>query len=171
MAANVAIRLLQVHVCIIYFVSGISKLMGRAWWNGTAVWGAIANFELAPMQYQIYNILLHFVAHNELVFSTFLILGTYFTLAFEIGYPFLIWRPRFRRLFLASALLLHGMIGVVMGLKSFALIMLVMNLAFLTSGEAHLLIAWPGRLRAWCAARWARPTSAVALETAVQRKA
>ena len=156
-SANLAIRLLQVHVCIIYFVSGIAKLMGRMWWNGTAVWGTLANFEMAPMHYDIYNVVLRFLSHNELVFSMFLAAATYFTLAFEIGYPFLIWRPRFRRIYLGAALLLHGMIGVVMGLSSFALIMLIMNMAFLTSEEAHWLAGLPGRLRNWCAARWSQP--------------
>lgn len=144
--ANVAIRLLQVHLCIIYFVSGIAKLTGRSWWNGTAVWGTLANYEMAPMQYDFYNVLLRFLSHNELVFSMVLMAGSYFTLAFEIGYPFLIWRPRFRRLYLASAVLLHGMIGTVMGLSSFALIMLVMNMAFLTDEEARWLAELPGRM-------------------------
>ena len=45
--ANVAIRCLQIHVCIIYTASGLSKLLGPAWWNGTAIWGTIANYEFA----------------------------------------------------------------------------------------------------------------------------
>ena len=94
-SANLAVRLVQVHLCIIYFIAGVSKLMGPTWWNGTAVWGTIAHYEYAPMQYEIYNVLLRFLAHNELVFHTFLFLGTYFTLAFEIGYAFLIWNRVF----------------------------------------------------------------------------
>ena len=35
-AANVALRLFQVHFCIIYINSGMSKLQGAAWWNGEA---------------------------------------------------------------------------------------------------------------------------------------
>jgi hypothetical protein len=147
--ANLAIRLLQVHLCIIYFVSGIAKLTGGSWWSGRAVWGTLANFEMAPMQFETYNILLRFISHNELVFHIFLLIGTYFTLVFEIGYAFLIWRPRLRRVYLAGALFLHGMIGVIMGLTSFSLIMLVMNMAFLTNKEAHLLLALPKRIWSW----------------------
>ena len=38
---------MQVHFCIIYLASGASKLQGPAWWNGTALWQTIANYEFA----------------------------------------------------------------------------------------------------------------------------
>ena len=52
---HVAIRLIQIHLCIIYLVSGLSKLLGKAWWEGTAVWGTLASFEFAPMQHGWYE--------------------------------------------------------------------------------------------------------------------
>jgi hypothetical protein len=42
-SANLAIRMLQVHVCFIYMAAGLSKLLGPSWWDGTAVWGTLAN--------------------------------------------------------------------------------------------------------------------------------
>ena len=42
---NFALRLIQVHMCIIYFFAGISKLQGAAWWNGEAMWLAFGNLE------------------------------------------------------------------------------------------------------------------------------
>src|SRR5262249_40194528 len=36
-SANIALRLIQVHFCIIYLIAGLSKLQGASWWNGTAV--------------------------------------------------------------------------------------------------------------------------------------
>jgi len=141
-SANLAIRLIQIHVCIIYGAAGLSKLLGPAWWNGTAVWGTLANYEFAPMQYWPYNTFLRTLGANQFVFETFLTVGSYFTLVFEIGYLFLIWRPRLRWIVLFGAIVLHGVIGMFMGLKTFALIMLVMNMAFLTPREAH----WMGSL-------------------------
>ena len=44
-AANFTLRLIQVHMCIIYFFAGISKLQGLAWWNGLAMWMALGNLE------------------------------------------------------------------------------------------------------------------------------
>src|SRR5947208_1545564 len=45
MAANLAIRLINIHMCVIYFSAGISKLKGDSWWDGTAMWRAFANLE------------------------------------------------------------------------------------------------------------------------------
>src|SRR5205823_10233834 len=35
--ANLVIRLIQVHMCLIYLCAGLSKLQGARWWDGTAV--------------------------------------------------------------------------------------------------------------------------------------
>ncbi len=138
--ANVAIRLLQIHVCIIYGMAGLSKLLGPAWWNGTALWMTVASYEFAPMQYEFYVSLLTFLGRFQILQELFLTGGGLFTLAFEIGYPFLIWRPRLRWAFLAGAILLHAGIGVFMGLKTFSLIMLVMNMVFLRPAEVTWLM-------------------------------
>jgi Vitamin K-dependent gamma-carboxylase len=43
--ANFTVRLIQVHMCIVYFFAGISKFQGPAWWNGQAMWLAFGNLE------------------------------------------------------------------------------------------------------------------------------
>ncbi|MFI4873767.1 MAG: HTTM domain-containing protein, partial [Blastopirellula sp. JB062] len=43
--ANLSIRLIQVHMCVIYLFAGLSKLSGETWWDGSAMWGALANSE------------------------------------------------------------------------------------------------------------------------------
>jgi hypothetical protein len=139
-SCNFAIRMLQVHLCFIYLASGLSKLQGPAWWNGTAVWGTLANFEFAPMAFevghvQVYNDFLRLLGGHQLLLDGFLTGACLFTLTFEIGYAFLIWRTRTRWLFLAGAMILHGFIGLLMGLKTFSLIMLVMNMGFLRREE------------------------------------
>jgi hypothetical protein len=157
-SANVAMRLLQIHLCFVYAGSGLSKLMGPAWWNGTAVWHTIANYEVAPMQFEIYNKALRILGANQMVFSTFLTLGGYFTLFFEIGFAFLVWRPATRPLMLGMAITLHGLIGLFMGLKTFSLMMLVMNMSFLRTEEGlWLLNLWPGNRRKTVAAHASQP--------------
>jgi hypothetical protein len=146
-SANFAIRMLQVHLCIIYFISGVSKLQGAAWWNGTAVWGTLANFEFAPMALEInhvhvYTEFLRWLGSHQIVLDGILTSACLFTLAFEIGYAFLIWRPATRWLFLSGAIILHGIfIGVFMGLKTFSLMMLVMNMGFLRREEVGKLLS------------------------------
>jgi hypothetical protein len=141
-SANFAMRLLQIHVCIVYLAAGLSKLQGTSWWDGTAVWGTLANPEFAPFQLKMYDTLLRWMSRYSLALYLFMNVGTLFTLAFEIGYAFLIWRPGARWFFLAAALILHGLIGLFMGLKTFSLIMLIMNMAFLRTEEADWLTSW-----------------------------
>ena len=143
-AANVAIRLLQVHVCIIYLLAGISKLQGQTWWNGSAIWLSMANSELAPMNSEIYLSFLRVLGSNQVLFTLVMTAGGYFTLAFEIGYCFLIWQPRMRWIFLGSAIMLHGFIGLFMGLQAFSVVMLIMNGVFLRKEEVYWLASWVG---------------------------
>jgi hypothetical protein len=143
-SANLAIRLLQIHVCIIYGMAGLSKLQGVRWWNGEAIWYTLANYEFAPMELLPYKAFLRYLTLNRPMWELFMTLGGYFTLFFEIGYPFLIWRPRVRWVLLAMALVLHGGIGFFMGLQTFSLMMLTMNMAFL---PPELVRHWLSRLR------------------------
>src|SRR5205085_9157703 len=34
-------RVLQVHLCFIYFFGGIAKCVGSGWWNGSSIWRAL----------------------------------------------------------------------------------------------------------------------------------
>jgi hypothetical protein len=129
-SANFAIRLFQIHVCIIYAAAGLSKLQGVSWWNGEAIWGTLANFEFAPMQYGFYNSFLHFLCGSVFLWQLFMTTGTLFTLAFEIGFAFLVWGPRTRWVIIAMAVTLHGGIGLFMGLKTFSLMMLTLVMSF-----------------------------------------
>lgn len=142
-SANVVIRLLQIHICIIYLFAGVSKLQGNAWWTGGAIWMTMANYEFAPMQYEVYLAFLRLLGSHQMLFDAFMSGGGLFTLVFEIGYAFLIWRPRLRWIFLGSAILLHAGIGLFMGLKTFSLMMLIMNMAFLRKEEVYWLFSLP----------------------------
>ncbi len=139
-SANLAIRLLQIHVCIIYASAGLAKLQGPMWWNGTAVWYVLANYEFAPMQYWPYLGLLRFLGKNRWLFELTMTGAGLFTLFFEIAYAFLIWKRSTRWLILWMAILLHGFIGLFMGLKTFSLMMLAMNLAFVPPETARRLL-------------------------------
>jgi hypothetical protein len=141
-SANLAIRLLQIHVCIIYLSAGLAKLKGQQWWEGTAVWGTLANFEYAPMQSEPYLAFLRWLGGNRVLFEVSMTSAALFTLFFEISYPFLVWRPWGRWLILGMAALLHGLIGMFMGLRVFSLLMLAMNLAFVPPEVVHRLLNW-----------------------------
>jgi Vitamin K-dependent gamma-carboxylase len=120
-AANLAIRLIQVHMCIIYLFSGLGKLQGASWWTGDAVWFSVANLE-----YQTLDVT-WIVGHQWLVN-----LMTHVTVFFELSYPALIWPRLTRPWMLLLAVILHGGIVVVLGMPTFGLVMLIGNLAFVS---------------------------------------
>ncbi len=117
--ANVAVRILQVHLCVVYFFSGCGKLFGASWWEGTAIWGAAAN-----VQYRTLD--LTWLAWHPLVVNA-ITLGTLF---WEVAYAALVWPRLTRRLFLAMAVMVHLGIGLAMGMMEFGLAMITANLAF-----------------------------------------
>ncbi|NDC63986.1 MAG: hypothetical protein EBZ59_08415, partial [Planctomycetia bacterium] len=118
--ANVAIRLIQVHLCIVYLFSGLGKLLGASWWEGTALWGAVANVRYRTLD-------LTWLARHPLLTNA-LTLATVF---WEVFYPALVWPRLTRRLVLAMAVAVHLGIGVSMGMMEFGLAMLAANLAFI----------------------------------------
>lgn len=117
--ANLAIRLIQVHLCVVYLFSGCGKLLGASWWEGTALWGAAAN-----VQYRTLD--LTWLASHPLLVNAL----TLSTLWWEISYAALVWPRLTRRLFLAMAVPVHLGIGLAMGMMEFGLAMLVANMAF-----------------------------------------
>jgi Vitamin K-dependent gamma-carboxylase len=130
-AANFALRLIQVHMCIVYFFAGISKLRGSPWWNGEAMWMAFGNLEYqsADMTWLAWHPwLVHFLTH--------------FAACWEISFCVLIWVPLLRPLVLASSVVMHLGIGACLGLWTFSLIMLVGCASFLPpEGVARLVAA------------------------------
>jgi hypothetical protein len=130
--ANMAIRLIQCHLCVIYAVAGLSKLQSVAWWNGSAVWGAIANQE-----YQTLDVT--WLATWPLVVSAL----THAVVAFEVSYSVLIWNRWTRPLVLFAATCLHLGIVFVLGMPTFGLAMLIANLAFVSPGFVRALISGP----------------------------
>lgn len=118
---NIAIRLMQVHLCVLYFFAGISKLQGESWWDGTALWGAIANRE-----YQTID-LTWMVRHPRLIN-----LLTHITIVWEILYCATIWNRHTRPITLLLAIPVHLGIAFSFGMITFGTIMLVANTAFVS---------------------------------------
>jgi hypothetical protein len=127
--ANLALRLIQVHLCVVYLFSGLGKLLGASWWEGTALWGAAAN-----VQYRTLD--LTWLASHPWIVNA-LTLGT---LWWEIAYAALVWPRLTRRLFLAMAVPVHLGIGLAMGMMEFGLAMLAANMAFVPAAFLRRLL-------------------------------
>ncbi|MCG8450972.1 MAG: HTTM domain-containing protein [Pirellulales bacterium] len=118
--ANVAIRLIQLHLCIIYLFSGLAKLMGENWQAGTAVWWAVANQE-----YQ--SISMTWLAGWPVLVA----LATHATVFWELFYCCLVWNRYNRPWVLWMAVAVHGGIALFMGMITFGIGMIYANLSFL----------------------------------------
>jgi hypothetical protein len=139
-SANFAIRLIQIHFCFIYMASGLSKLQGSAWWNGTAVWGTMANTSYNPMDIKLYYDFVVYLSQHRWLWEAVVGGGTYATLALEISFPFLVWNRRLRWLMICSAVFLHTSIALIMGLVGFGLFMLCLLLSFVPSSVVRQLL-------------------------------
>jgi hypothetical protein len=120
-SANLALRLIQLHLCLIYAVAGLAKLQGRVWWNGDAVLMIL----LAP-EYRVGNYL--WLA----AYPRFLNFLTHATVALEVLYPVLVWVRVLRPLVLIGMIALHVGIDLTMGLREFSLAMIAGNVAFVS---------------------------------------
>jgi hypothetical protein len=111
-------RVLQVHLCLIYFFGGLAKCLGSGWWNGSNLWRAL----IRPP----FNV----IAPEILIRLKYLfpVAGIAICLL-EISYPVFIWNRRTRRIWLMCICAMHVAIGLTMGMYLFASIMIVLNVA------------------------------------------
>jgi uncharacterized membrane protein YphA (DoxX/SURF4 family) len=129
-AANFTLRLIQIHMCIIYFFAGVSKLQGQAWWTGNAMWLAFGNLEYQSVD-------MTWLAWHPWAVE-FL---THFTALWELSFCVLIWIPLLRPLVLVTSLVMHLGIGACMGLWTFSLMMLFGCASFLPPEKVGRLVA------------------------------
>jgi hypothetical protein len=127
--ANLAIRMFQINFCFIYMSSGVSKLKGSTWWAHDAAWLVVANPEFGLIRYELYEWFLRQMVESRMVLAVFAGFVTLYTLAVEIGFPFLVW-TRLRPLMVALSALLHLGIAMMMGLAVFGLYMYALLLCY-----------------------------------------
>jgi Vitamin K-dependent gamma-carboxylase len=117
-------RVLQIHMCLIYFFGGITKCLGQGWWTGESMWRALTRppFNLIPLQLLIsWEAVLPFLGIAVCLIET--------------GYPILIWWKRTRFIWLVCVLGMDLAIGLTMGLYLFSVIMIVLNVSAFGPGS------------------------------------
>ena len=125
----VAYRLMQIQLCVVYGYSGLEKLKGVRWWDGSAMWDvlAIGNMQRWDMS---------FMAHAPILLA----IAAYLVLAWEIYFPALIWNKKMKIPVLAFGAAMHLGIGLFLNLPSFAAMMISYYALFLTKDELLKLI-------------------------------
>ncbi len=125
----IAYRLMQIQLCVVYGYSGLEKLKGVRWWDGSAMWDvlAIGNMQRWDMS---------FMAHTPILLAAM----AYIVLAWEIYFPALIWNRKMKLPVLAFGAAMHLGIGLFLNLPSFAAMMISYYALFLTKDEMLKLI-------------------------------
>lgn len=116
-------RILQMHLCLIYFFGGLTKCAGSGWWDGTSIWRALIRppFNSLPPE-------------TLLAWKTLFPIVSISVCLLETGYPLFISLRRTRRFWLGAIVAMHLAIGLTMGLYLFALVMITLNLAAFAPG-------------------------------------
>lgn len=123
-AATVSIRLIQIHLTVVYVMMALGQLSNPVWWNGQAAWWLIAN-----PQDTLFD-LTWLASHPYLVNA-----WTHAIVVFELLFPWLVRKPLLRPLMLGLSVLVWASMAVLTGLVSFCLLMMAAGLAFVP-GEA-----------------------------------
>jgi hypothetical protein len=110
------LRVMQVHLCVIYLAAGLDKARGSPWWNGEAIWQAVSQPSFATFD-------LSWLSSHPWI----PMLAGWATLVVELGYAVLIWPRRTRTLWFIAALGLHVGIGLFMGLVFFSSMMILLS--------------------------------------------
>ncbi|MBK7870284.1 MAG: HTTM domain-containing protein [Saprospiraceae bacterium] len=95
-ASTLAIRVLQIHLCLVYFSAGYEKMLYTAWWEGNVLWRSMVqpDFRQFDMTWLAY-------------YPWIPMLLSWFTMIIETFYFIGVWIPRVRVFWLFSIIGLH----------------------------------------------------------------
>lgn len=105
-------RVIQIHLCIVYFFAGIAKALDIEWWNGISLWRSVSsiydnNFKLPPLFFLVFGI------------------GT---VLLETLYPIFVSFKKTRFITVILCIIMHLGIAFILKLYSFAFILILWNM-------------------------------------------
>ncbi|MBO0653582.1 hypothetical protein J1792_12545 [Streptomyces triculaminicus] len=113
-------------MCTVYLVSGMYKVQGERWQNGTAIYYILRVGEFG------------WPGVNRFIYehATLVVAATYATVFFQIAFSFLLLKRSLRPFAVAGGILLHLGIGLFMsGLVTFSATMIALELVIM--GDGH----------------------------------
>lgn len=123
-SATVALRLLQIHLSLVYFMMVIGQLREDTWWDGTAIWWLAGRQDSAMID-------LSFLYQAPFLVN-FWTLGF---VIFEVCFGALAWNRVLAPLLVAISVIAWIPLGLITGMLPFASIMIVAGLAFLPASS------------------------------------
>ncbi|MEN8649569.1 HTTM domain-containing protein [Streptomyces sp. 21So2-11] len=123
---NAGILAVILQVCIVYLVSGMYKVQGERWQNGTALYYILRVNEFG------------WPGVNRFIYesATLVVAITYATVFFQLAFAFLLLNRRWRLFAVAGGILMHlGIAFHMAGLINFSLTVVAVELVIM--GDAH----------------------------------
>jgi CubicO group peptidase (beta-lactamase class C family) len=123
---------MQVHLCVIYLAAGLDKAMGSQWWSGEAIWQTVSQPVFSTFD-------LSWLARH----SWIPMVAGWGTLVVEIGYAFLVWPRRTRKVWCVATIGFHLGTCLFMGLVFFSSVMILLTscLFLMPEGVAERAVA------------------------------
>ena len=115
---TLSVRVIQLHLCIMYFASGMEKAMGSQWWNGEAIW-------IALQQDQFHQFNTNWMASVPII-PKIICWGT---LIVETLYPIGMLWSKSKKFWLIGIVSMHLGIAIFLGLYLFGGLMMLLNIA------------------------------------------
>jgi hypothetical protein len=130
--ATVSLRLIQVHLTVVYLMMAVGKLGGNIWWSGLAMWFLIARSEQRMVDLTALSSL-PLLVHA----------GSYAVMFWQAAFPILIWNRLARPLLLGINALMWALLAPVIGNIPLAVMMVVASLAFVPGDVLRKVTAGP----------------------------
>lgn len=117
---NIAVLSIILQIMLLYFLSGLAKIIDSDWLKGNAV-----IYTMQVKQFMLSDTL--FTANY---WRPIKIALNFVILFYQLSFPFFIWIKAVKKSFLLFGILMHLYIALVMGLPDFGIIMLISYLYF-----------------------------------------
>lgn len=116
--ARLSLRVLQLHMCISYLMSGLEKASGAQWWNGEVLWRALNTPGYSLIDF-------HWLAQVPFL----PMIGGWIVLAIEILYFIMVWPKKTRLFWVTVTCLMHIGIAIFLRLHIFGILMCIPTFA------------------------------------------
>ena len=127
LSSKTVLSIMQAHLCIIYFMSGLEKGVGVNWWNGESISRAVHG-----QTSLINNVLI-----DALPYKAVFVIAGWLTIVVEFLYPVFVNIKRTRNFWLVLTIGMHLSIIVCIGLFHFGILMILFNLVTFVVPNLH----------------------------------
>lgn len=127
--ATLTLRLIQVHLVLVYAMMAVGKLGVNDWWAGMAMWYLIARTEQRMVDWTA----LH---QAPLLVNAW----SYAVMFWQAAFPILVWNRLARPLMLAVNAIMWALMAPVIGNVPLAVMMVVASLAFVSAETMRTVI-------------------------------